>query len=242
MGTGTAGHLGEGTLAGYLLGGLGRAETAARERHLRSCGACQEQLASLAEVRRMLSLVPASLVLEDPAMAGGAAGQVPAVPDGDSTAHRYGGWRSRRRWVPAAAIVAAAVAGAVLVPVLVSRTGAPGGGPPPAAVVLVTGFDVSTHVTATMRLQPGPAASSFELRLTGVPAGTTLHVVADRLGGPAVSAGRWAVPPHSPRTVLELFGSVDVKAADLAGFQVLTSGGDVLVDLAMPKARGSASP
>jgi hypothetical protein len=39
-------------------------------------------------------------------------------------------------------------------------TGAPGGGrPPPAAVVLVTGFDVSTHVTATMRLQPGPAVS-----------------------------------------------------------------------------------
>src|SRR5260221_14607009 len=97
MRIGTAGHLGEGTLAAYMLGGLGRAETAARERHLRSCGACQEQLASLAEVRRMLSLVPASLVLEDPAMAGSATGQVPAVTGGGSTAHRYGGGGAPRR-------------------------------------------------------------------------------------------------------------------------------------------------
>src|SRR5260221_5465562 len=95
MRIGTAGHLGEGTLAAYMLGGLGRAETAARERHLRSCGACQEQLASLAEVRRMLSLVPASLVLEDPAMAGSATGQVPAVTGGSSTAHPYGGGQCR---------------------------------------------------------------------------------------------------------------------------------------------------
>jgi hypothetical protein len=47
MKTDTAGHLAEGTLAAYLLGGLGRAETAVHKWHLLSCSSCQEQSVSL---------------------------------------------------------------------------------------------------------------------------------------------------------------------------------------------------
>ncbi len=274
MSTGAAGHLDEGTVAAYLLGGLGRAETAARERHLRDCDACQQQVAGLAEVRRMLGLVPASLVLEDPALAGGAGGRVHAISggaaaarrdraaaarqdwaavarrdgaavarrDGAAVARRDGAGGRRGRWWSAAAIVVAAVVAAVLVPVLVSRIGAPGGRQPPATVVMVTGFDVSTHVSALMRLRPGPTASTFDLRLVGAPAGAMLSVVADRVDGGPVLAGRWMVPPYTAGTVFKLFGSVDVKVADLAGFRVLLPGGNVLVDLVMPKTPASASP
>jgi hypothetical protein len=241
MNTGTAGHLDQGTLAAHLLGGLGRAETAVHRRHLLSCGACREQLAALAEVREKLSLVPASLVLEDPALAGDV-GRVPAISGGATVPRWHRARALRRRWLPAAAIAVASVVGAVLIPVLVSRTGAPGNRQPPATVVMFTGFDVSTHVTAMMRLRPGPTASTFDLRLTGVPAGTTLRVVADRSDDSTVLAGRWQVPPQSASTVFKISGTVDVKVSDLTGFQVVTSGGDVLVNLAMPKTRGSASP
>jgi len=242
MNTGTAGHLDQGTVAAYLLGGLGRAETAVHDRHLLSCDACQQQLAALAEVRRKLSQVPASLVLEDPALAGGTAGRVPADSGGAPVPRWQRSGALRRRWLPAAAIAVATVVGAVLIPLLVSRTGAPGSRQPPATVIMFTGFDVSTHVTAVMRLRPGPTASTFDLRLTGVPAGTTLRVVADRADGSTVLAGRWLIPPDSAGTTFELFGTVEVKLADLTGFRVLTSAGDVLVYLAMPTPRGSASP
>jgi hypothetical protein len=242
MNTGTVGHLDQGTVAAYLLGGLGRAETAVHKRHLLRCDACREQLAALAEVREKLSLVPASLVLEDPALAGHAVGRVPATPRRSTVPRWHRSRGLRRRWLPAAAIAVATVVGAVLIPVLVSQTGAPGNRQPPATVVMFTGFDVSTHVTATMRLRPGPTASTFDLRLTGVPAQTTLRVVADRSDGSTVLVGRWQVPAQSASTIFELFGTVDVKISDLTGFHILTSGGDVLVNLAMPEARGSASP
>jgi hypothetical protein len=245
MKTDRAGHLAEGTLAAYLLGGLGRAETAVHKRHLLSCGSCQEQLADLAAVRRKLSVVPASLVLDDPALAGDAAGLLLPVP-GSMAVPRWWARGSGRRWWPAAAIAAATVAGAVLVPVLVSLSGAPSDGHPPgggsSAMVMVTGFDASTDVTATMALRPGPNADTFGLRLTSVPSGTILRVVADRSDGSKVPAGRWRVPRHDASTVFELFGSVDVKISDLTGFQVLTSGGAVLVDLTMPQTRGSTRP
>ncbi len=255
MSTGAAGHLDEGTVAAYLLGGLGRAETAARERHLRGCDACRRQVAALAEVRRKLSLVPAGLVLEDPALAGGAgrhrgvvaprhrAAEAPpqrAATGPAAPPQRAGGLRGR--WLPAAAIAVATVVAAVLVPVVVSLTGAPGGRQPPATVVMVTGFDVSTHVSALMRLRPGPTAATFDLRLTGVPAGAMLSVVADRVDGGPVLAGRWLVPSYPAGTVFKLFGSVDVKVADLAGFRVLLPGGNVLVGLVMPKTQASPSP
>jgi len=253
--TGAAGHLDEGTVAAYLLGGLGRAETAARERHLRGCDACRRQVAALTEVRRKLSLVPAGLVLEDPALAGGAgrhrgvvaprhrAAEAPpqrAATGPAAPPQRAGGLRGR--WLPAAAIAVATVVAAVLVPVVVSLTGAPGGRQPPATVVMVTGFDVSTHVSALMRLRPGPTAATFDLRLTGVPAGAMLSVVADRVDGGPVLAGRWLVPSYPAGTVFKLFGSVDVKVADLAGFRVLLPGGNVLVGLVMPKTQASPSP
>lgn len=255
MSTGAAGHLDEGTVAAYLLGGLGRAETAARERHLRGCDACRRQVAALTEVRRKLSLVPAGLVLEDPALAGGAgrhrgvvaprhrAAEAPpqrAATGPAAPPQRAGGLRGR--WLPAAAIAVATVVAAVLVPVVVSLTGAPGGRQPPATVVMVTGFDVSTHVSALMRLRPGPTAATFDLRLTGVPAGAMLSVVADRVDGGPVLAGRWLVPSYPAGTVFKLFGSVDVKVADLAGFRVLLPGGNVLVGLVMPKTQASPSP
>ncbi len=269
MSTGAAGHLDEGTVAAYLLGGLGRAETAARERHLRGCDACRRQVAALTEVRRKLSLVPAGLVLEDPALAGGAGRRMPAILGGVAAARRHRGVVAPRhraaeappqraatgpaappqragglrgRWLPAAAIAVATVVAAVLVPVVVSLTGAPGGRQPPATVVMVTGFDVSTHVSALMRLRPGPTAATFDLRLTGVPAGAMLSVVADRVDGGPVLAGRWLVPSYPAGTVFKLFGSVDVKVADLAGFRVLLPGGNVLVGLVMPKTQASPSP
>jgi hypothetical protein len=119
-----------------------------------------------------------------------------------------------------------------VVPVLVSGRGAP------AAVVTLSGFDRTAHVAATMWLRPGSRDSAFELRLTGVIAGSRLRVVADRWDGPPVSAGQWQIPRYAPGTVFELTGSVDVTVVDLTGFRVLTSDGGVLVDLMLPSARG----
>lgn len=238
--TGPAGHLDEGTLAAYVLGGLGRAEAAARDRHLLRCGACRDRLADLAEVRRMLDLVPALAVLEDPSLTDRAAAPAPRVPAGAARPGRARARAPMRRWLSVAAVAAAAVIGAAVVPVLVSRGGAPEAGRP--VTIMVTGFDVSTHVTATMWLRPGPTASVFKLRLAEVPADITLRVVANRLDGSMVFAGRWRVPSHGTGTVFELTGSVDVTAADLAGFQVQTASGDVLVSLKMPRVPGSARP
>jgi anti-sigma factor RsiW len=227
----TAGHLDEGTLAAYALGGLRRAEAAAHERHLRGCDACRGELAELVEVRQMLSIVPAPLVLEDPALAGGAAEPVAVVP----------GQASPRRW-PVVAIAAAAVVGAVLMPVLVPDSSPPSGRPS-AGTVVMAGLDVNTHVSATMRLRPAPTISTFTLRLSGVPAGGwSLRVVAELLDGSTVVVGRWLVPRHTAGTILEISGSVDVKISGLTGFQVVLPDGKVLVYLAMPTAHHPATP
>ncbi len=53
-----------------------------------------------------------------------------------------------------------------------------------------------------MRLRPGPTAATFDLRLTGVPAGAMLSVVADRVDGGPVLAGRWLVPSGTVRSRL----------------------------------------
>src|SRR5580704_10613303 len=227
-----AGHLDGGALAVYALGALGTAEAAVAERHMLGCGACTEQLAELAEVRNLLSLVPASLVLEDPALAGpepasrgraydagrapGTSSRTAAVP-GHNT-------RTRDRWrvrMSAVAIAGAAIAGAVVAPVLVAGSGEG----VPAAVMTLIASDRSAHIVATMWLRPGPGDSTFELRLVGPIAGSRLRVVADRRDGPPVSAGQWQIPRYPAGTVFDLRGSVDVTVTELTGFRVLAPGG-----------------
>jgi hypothetical protein len=71
MSTHDAVHPDPDTLAAYALGGLGPAEAETCERHLRDCGGpCRSQLAELAEIRAVLSLVHPSLVLDDPSLTG----------------------------------------------------------------------------------------------------------------------------------------------------------------------------
>jgi hypothetical protein len=238
--TGTIGHPDRDTLAAYSLGALGTDETASYEPHLRTCPSCREYLDELTVVRDMLSRVPASLVLDDPSLAGDA----PEAAPRRTTPRRTTPRRARRtpafqgRWVPAAAIAAAAVVGAFVIPNLVN-----GGGTPAepgatatstATAVVVTRFDTSTRVTATMRLQAEAADSRFTLDLTNVAPGTTLRVVADLTDGTSLIAGQWHVPAGDSGTVLELDKSVPVTADKLTDFRVLTSTGTVLVTLTMP--------
>ena len=160
MTTHLVGHPSRGTLAAYSLGGLSRAEAVTYLPHLRTCSTCQAYLGELAMVRDKLSVVPASLVLEDPLLAEVATTPEPSCERLAPRSHRAP--RKRRRWIPAAAIAAAAVLGAVVVPTLVVLSGSGHERQRSATTISITGLDVSTHITAAMKLRPGPAGGAFD--------------------------------------------------------------------------------
>jgi hypothetical protein len=129
-----------------------------------------------------------------------------------------------------AAVAAAIVVGAFVIPNVVG-SGAPSAAPTPTATV-ITQAGNSTSVGAVLRLTPGAASTGFDLRLSNVPGGTTLTVVADLTDGSSQTAGRWQVPPDSRAGVtFELEHSVPVTVDRLRDFRVLDTANNVIVTL-----------
>lgn len=255
MNADTIGHPDRDTLAAYCLGGLGAAETAAYDTHVSTCPSCREYLDELAEIRAMLALVPADLVLDDPALAGElpapepvaapvpSAAPVPpprrtAPPLSRPTAVRpvRAPWY-QRPWLPVAAIAAAIVTGAFVIPNLVDGGGDQAGPKPTSTATVISIAGNSSTVVAKMLLTPKPAESDFTLQVTGLTTVTTLHLVAYLNDGSTLDIGRWAVPAADlGGQTLALKGDVPRPASDLSYFVLTDSADNRLAKLSMATA------
>lgn len=157
----------------------------------------------------------------------------PVVPAGTTSAARdrtvaaAGGRRGLRRELIASALSVAAAATAIGLYLGTST-------PPtvsPGRTVTVSATDPSTHVAASATLTPEATGTVVRLTLTDLPASTTCRLVVHADDGDSQTAAGWASGRSTTDTVP---ASTAVPLADIAGLDVVSSSGQLLVALPQP--------
>ena len=222
-------------LAVYLFGALSPAERAGVDRHLLSCLRCREELTLLAGLPALLQKVPAE-------EAAWICGDRAAVEQPDRHADgeplkllltKTARVRRRRRWrlaAAAVALVAAASAGWGLQVLSHAERAAPSAH----WAATASGSSPTTRTVAWVRYAGRPWGTAMEVRVIGVPAGTTCQFWVTDSHGHTVEAGGWAVAPGQGDTWVP--ASAPVRLASVRAFDV-TSGGRILVTVQRTRAR-----
>ena len=183
----------------YLVGAIDPAERSAVDIHLATCPDCREELAGLAGLPALLGRVAAR--------------------------------RAARRWrviaAAAAAVVIAVAGGAVG-----ARLLAPGGQAAvpqyhvSTAAEVVRATNPRTHVSAVIRYSATSWGTKMDVRVTGIPYGTSCQMWVVSSGGQRLPAGGWKVA-YSQQDA-QYPASVSVASSGLRSFEI-TSHGRVLV-------------
>lgn len=231
------------TLGVYLVGAVSPADRSAVGRHLAGCTDCREELARLAGLPGLLGTVPAAEVTRLEAEGADPAGGDERPPDGTlrSLLDRAAGLHRRRLWrrlavTSAVAVIAAggALAGShVLFPA----------GQPPASSALPWARSVSasnprTGAGAAVRYVPQQWGLQLEVRVSGIPAGTTCELEVMNSRGREVAAGGWMVAGGDPGAWY--MASSPFPVSDVRGFAV-TAEGKALVRVPLQLHRPGAS-
>ncbi len=229
------------SLGAYLLGALDPEERGELERHIAGCRHCHDELVAMAPLPGLLrhtafeelpesaaaagsfgpSTAPSTAPVGAPVVASGAVElPLPVLP------------AQRRRRRPGARVLAgaglalAAVVGGTVVYAAVDRD-RPAAAPVAAATWSAT--DPTTRVSATAAVFPETWGTEFQLRLDGLPADITCHLVVLGKGGADETAGTWGSGYSATATVP---ASTSISPAQISGLAVVDGAGTVLVRLA----------
>jgi Putative zinc-finger len=205
----------------YVVGAIDAAERSVVDNHLAQCQGCREELAYLAGLPALLGKVPVAEAERINDQALGLAAEEPGGELLDSLLSRVAVRSKTRRWRSMLAVAAAAVigvAGAAGVTTAISQ-------PAVAAAEVVHAVDPNTHVWAQVKYAHVPWGTVMQVKVRGVPVGTTCTFWVVGQDGHRFMAGTWRV--GTSYGVAGLYPA-DAHVAQPRSFQ-LTSGGRVLV-------------
>lgn len=206
----------------YVVGAIDAAERSVVDDHLAQCQGCREELAYLAGLPALLGKVP---VAEAERINDLAIGLVAEEPDGellDSLLRRVAVRSKTRRWRGMLAVAAAAVIGVAGAAGVVEAVS---GGSSVPATESVQAVNPSTHVTALVRYAQVSWGTVMQVRVTGVPVGTTCTFWAVGQNGHRWLAATWTVGTSYSQSG---WYAANAHVASPRSFQ-LTSGGRLLV-------------
>ena len=212
----------------YLFGALSPAERAAVDRHLAWCHPCREELAMLAGLPALLQRVPAAQASRICAEQTAAEGPDHFAADGllNMMLSRTARVRRHQRWrLAAAALLLIAVAAAGWGPRILHHAQRR---VPPRHwwAATAAGFDPETRAGAWVRYAARAWGTELDVRVTGIPAGTTCQLWVTGSRGHKFEAGGWVIARG--RQAIWYPASAPVHPATLQGFEV-TSDGKALV-------------
>lgn len=221
------------SLGAYVLGALDAGEASEVERHLATCPACRQELASLHAMRAALDDLPPEAMLDGP------------PDDGDLLLQRTlrGAREDRNRGVrrrrlttvsAAAVVVAAAIGGGLVVgrgtapeqiaqpPGPPSVSAAPPSAAPPsgAPAGTRTGTAVAGSVRMTAVVKPAMGWVRVTATAVGIPAGQRCRLIVVAKDGTRQEAGSWLVSKKGEKQPTPVDGSALVAPADVAAVEV----------------------
>jgi len=176
----------------YVVGAIDPADRGIVDRHLERCAGCREDLAGLAALPALLGRVPLAdaerLTLAGDWQADDAlpsAGLLPSLLRRAAARRRISRWRGMA--AAAAAAVVLAGGGAAVATAVASH------GQARQAVVqeTVRGSDAATHVSAVVAYSPAGWGTAMQVRVAGVPDGTTCRFWVVTNAGQRLLAGTW---------------------------------------------------
>jgi hypothetical protein len=210
----------------YLLGAIEPHERAQLTDHLASCLACREKLAALAMLPALLQKIPADEAIR--ASVDDGTDQPPGPPLETLLAEVARTRRRRRRWAIAATTTL--TASLLAAGLQAFHSSAP---TPPAAVATrwtatVSGANPANGAWAAIRYAAMPWGSELEVRVTGVPAGTSCQLWVTGPQGQGIPAADWTIASGGQAEWVP--ASVRLQAGALRRFEV-TTGGRALVSV-----------
>jgi anti-sigma factor RsiW len=214
----------------YVVGAIDPAERMLVDLHVASCAECREELAGLAALPALLALVPVHdaerLTAESTELR---ELEEPPAELLTSLLREVAARRAAGRWW---GIVAAAAA--VVLAAAVGVTGAhilAGSAPSPSPVAggrleTVRAYNPKTHVSAVVKYKSTAWGTTMDVRVSGIPDGTTCQLWVVNSDGTRSPAGSWKVAYLHEQA--DYPGSAQLAAKDVKEFQV-TSGSTVEV-------------
>jgi hypothetical protein len=216
------------SLGVYVVGALDPAERMLVDLHLAGCRECREELAGLAGLPALLGRVPARdaerVILESAEL------RDLEEPPAELLARLLKEVAARRatgRWrgilAAAAAVVfaiASGVAGAhFLIPGSHSQA-------PIVAMEKVSGNNPVTGVAATVSYRPASWGTAIDVKVSGIPAGTSCTMWVVNADGTRFPAGGWSVPYGTGQADYPASSALPEK--DVAAFQIWSNGQELL--------------
>ncbi|WP_029138282.1 anti-sigma factor family protein [Nakamurella lactea] len=208
-------------LGAYLLDALEPDETRSVERHLTECPICLQELDGLAETISLLALVEPSTARQ--------LLDVHRIPEADPS----GVTRRARRSATGRSIVGAPlrVAAALFAVLVIAGGSAVIDGPNPTAAAVVRAVDPSTHIRASVTMTGVREGTALQLRLAGAYPGGWCSLVASSADGARDTAATWVA---DPRGFADVSGTTAIAFDRIAGLEVVSASGDVLVRIELP--------
>jgi hypothetical protein len=99
----------------------------------------------------------------------------------------------------------------------------------PAAAETWSGTSAATGVSATAALTPEAWGTEFQLKLAGLPAGITCHLVVHGSGGQSETAGTWGSGYSASASVP---AATSISPSQISGLDIVSGTGTVLVTVA----------
>jgi hypothetical protein len=216
------------SLGVYVVGALDPAERMLVDLHLAGCRDCREELAGLAGLPALLGRVPARdaerVILESAEL------RDLEEPPAELLARLLKEVAARRatgRWrgilAAAAAVVFAIASGVAGAHFLIPGSH---GQPRPAAAEVRSASNPVTHVAATISYRPVSWGTAIDVKVSGIPVGTSCTLWAVKADGTKFPAGGWSVPDGSE--LADYPASSSLQEEDVAEFQIWSNGHDLL--------------
>jgi putative zinc finger protein len=208
------------SLGVYVVGALDPAERMLVDLHLAGCRECREELAGLAGLPALLGRVPARdaerVILESAEL------RDLEEPPAELLARLLKEVAARRatgRWrgilAAAAAVIFAIASGVAGAHFLIPGSH---GQPAPIAAEVVSASNPITGVSATISYRPVSWGTAMDVKVSGVPAGTSCTMWAVKADGTRFAAGSWNVP-YGPGQA-EYPASSALQEKDVTSFQI----------------------
>jgi hypothetical protein len=216
------------SLGVYVVGALDPSERMLLDLHLAGCQECREELAGLAGLPALLGRVPARdaerIILESAEL------RDLEEPPAELLARLLKEVAARRatgRWrgilAAAAAVVFAIASGVAGAHFLI-----PGGGGQGSATAaeVVSASNPVTGVTATIAYTKKKWGTSIDVKVSGVPVGTSCTLWVVNQDGTRFPAGGWSVPDGAGAA--DYPASAALQEEDVSAFQIWSQGQDLL--------------
>jgi anti-sigma factor RsiW len=216
------------SLGVYVVGALDPAERMLVDLHLAGCRECREELAGLAGLPALLGRVPARdaerVILESAEL------RDLEEPPAELLARllkEVAARRSTGRWrgilAAAAAVVFAIASGVAGAHFLIPGSHSPA---PNVAMETVSASNPVTGAAATVSYRSVSWGTAIDVKVTGIPAGTSCTMWVVKADGTRFPAGSWSVPSGTGEA--DYPASSALQEQDVVGFQIWSGGQDLL--------------